>query len=183
MLLQILAAKSLPSRFKAADLWTTFEKKSTLEKESERIQGIIGECLNIVPSKRPPSGIVASRLLDEYNDSCARNTFQDNAILEAISRGRKLVDERRLDHRSPQKPKNKFQRADVDVLVGFRGSWDESGPGFRLAPDVSFLIGAGIFWDLIDVNINGVQVSSSIVGRGTGPADGIIRSRGTLKVI
>ena len=175
MLLQILEAKSLPSKFKPADLWTTF----TLEKESERIKGIIHECLNVKPSKRPHSSDVASRLLDEYNDSCARNTPQDDVISAAISRGRKLVDELRLYHTSPKKPKPKFHKGDVDVLLGLRGSWDESGLGFQLAPEVSFLLGAGIFWELIDVN--DVQVSSSIVGRGTGPTGGMIQSRGTLK--
>lgn len=169
MLLQILDAKPLPSKFKTADLRKIFNKESILEKESERIQGIIYGCLNVTPSKRLHSGDVASRLLDEYNDSCARNTPHD----EAISRTRELIDERRLDHTSPRKLKHKIQKADVDVLVGLRDSWDEGGLGFQFAPEVSFLIGAGILWDLIDVN--DVQVSSSIVGRGPGPTGGTIQ--------
>jgi serine/threonine protein kinase len=172
LLWQILEAKPLPSTPETTNLL------KALEKESYRIRSIIRECLNTTPSKRPQTGDVASRLLDEYNDSCARKTHQDELISAAVSRSRQLVADRRLNHSSTRKQKEKIEKSDIEVLVDLRDSWDEIGSGFRLAPEVSFLIGAGIFWDLIDVN--DVEVSSNVVSRGFEPRDGIPESRDNL---
>lgn len=161
---QVLTAQSLPTTFKAADLL------ASLGNESNRIKSLIGECLNTAwPSKRPQASEVAARLLDEYNDSSARGKDPDDGILELLSRSRKLVDDRRRNHSTPVK--EKFMKNDIKALVDLRDSWDEPDSNLRLAPEVSFLLGAGIYWGLIDVN--DAQVPFSVVGRGTGPRDGI----------
>jgi serine/threonine protein kinase len=172
LLWQILEAKPLPPIREPTNLL------KTLEKESHRIRSIIQECLNTTPSKRPQAGDVASRLLDEYNDSCAGKTPRDELISAVISRSRQLVADRRLNRSSSPKPKEKIEKSDIEVLMDLRNSWDESGSGFRLAPEASFLVGAGIFWDLMDVN--DVQVSSNVVSRGFESKDGIHESRGNL---
>jgi len=159
---QIITAQSLPETVKVTDVITD------LGGESDRIKALVRGCLSSQPSIRPQASEVRARLLDEYNDSCARANYSSDGILERLSRTRKLVDDRRRNHAEP--PKEKLHNEEVKALVDLRGSWDESGSDLRLAPEISFLLGAGIYWDLIDVNA--ADVSIGVVGRGTGRREG-----------
>ena len=137
--------------------------------ESKSLKALITACLNTSsPSMRPPSSEVAARLLDEYNDSAAKQKVHNDLSLNLLSRSRQLIHNRRRNHSAP--PNEKFRPEDVKTLIGLRDSWDDAGSDLRLAPEVSFLLGAGIYWDLVD--INDAQVAYSVVGRGTGPREG-----------
>ena len=114
---------------------------------------------------------MAARLLDECNDSHARTNERANDTMELLSRIRKLLHDRRRNHSYP--PKEKFMKEDVKALVDLRGSWEDPGSDLRLAPEVSFLLGAGVYWDLMDVN--DAQAPFSVVGRGTGLLEGFSR--------
>jgi len=50
--------------------------------------------------------------------------------------------------------------------------WDDPGSELRLASLRMFLIGAGLVWDLLD--INHIPVPTSIVSRGPTSPDGLI---------
>ena len=140
-----------------------------MEHESKSLKALIGACLNTSsPSKRPQSSEVAARLLDEYNDSAAKQEVHKDLASDLLSRSRQLIHNRRRNHSTP--PKDKFRPEDVKVLIDLRDSWDDTGSDLRLAPEVSFLLGAGIYWDLVD--INDAQVPCSVVGRGAGPREG-----------
>lgn len=142
---------------------------AAMEHESTSMKTLIGACLNIsLPSKRPRSSEIAARLLDEYNDSTAKEKVGKDVVLDLLSRSRQLIHNRRRDHSTPHH--DKISQEDVNTLIGLRDSWDEAGSDLRLAPEVSFLLGAGIYWNLVDVN--NAQVPYSVVGRGTGPRDG-----------
>ena len=160
---QILTAKSLPETFEVTDLI------ADLDDESKHIKTLVCGCLSFKPSIRPLASEVRARLLAEYNDSCARATDGGDGILELLSRTRKLVDDRRRSHAGL--PKEKVGNEEVKALVDLRDCWDESGSeSLRLAPEISFLLGAGIYWDLIDVK--DAEVSIGVVGRGTRSREG-----------
>ena len=110
---------------------------------------------------------MAQRLLDEYNDSCAVVQEQSD-VVAVISRCRDLVHDRRLNHVNP--PTATFSKSDIAALLALQDSWDDPGSALRLAPEVAFLIGAGIEWDLVEAK--DFQLTSTLVsGRGTGAPD------------
>jgi serine/threonine protein kinase len=153
---QILNSKPLPSEF------TPSELIEQLSGESERLKKVVADCLNFKPSKRPRASDVHQRLLDEYNDSCAAT--QNPNLLAIVSRCRQMIHDRRLNHAG--EPTQTFSESDINVLLDYQDSWDDTGSALRFAPEVAFLIGAGILWDLID--IKQVQVPSTVVTRDTG---------------
>ena len=152
----------MPESFAIADLL------ASVDNESPRMKTILRECLNPTsPSKRPKASDVSARLLDEYNDSCAGPMIANEAKI-LVNKCRQLVAHCRIDHSLSAKVK--LERADVAALVELRDSWDDDGFNLCLAPEVSFILGAGIYLGLIEAN--DAQVPFSIVGRGAGDMEG-----------
>ena len=120
------------------------------------------------PSKRVRVSDIAQRLLDEYNDLCAN--VEDRAVASTFERCRAMIDSRRLSH--SREPDECFSESDVNILLQFDDSWDDLDSGLRLAPQAMFLIGAGVMWDLIPVEM--IQLSPTIVSRGTTNPKGTI---------
>lgn len=117
------------------------------------------------PSKRVIAAEIAQRLLDEYNDLCAK--VEDQDLASTFQRCRSMIDSRRLNH--SKEPDERFSESDIITLLQFDDSWDDSG--LRLAPQAMFLIGAGVMWDLISPEV--LHLPSTIVSRGTSNPKGI----------
>ena len=84
-----------------------------------------------------------------------------------LEKCREVVHSRRVDHSKPGPPQYVLSKSDTATLLQLEDSWDDPGSDLRLAPEVRFLIGAGILWDLIDVNY--VKDRATIVSRGSSP--------------
>jgi len=111
-----------------------------------------------MPSRRPKASSVAQRLLDEYNDVCAKASIQTSAeqILALKSRCHEMVRQcRRKKDLGPV-----LTSMETELLLRYEDSWD--GPeDLRLAPEISFLLGAGIFYKFVnfqDVEKYGKQI-------------------------
>jgi len=140
LMCQILKAEWLPSTFTATSLL------DGLSRESNRIRKLATDCLNERPSKRPQASDIAQRLLDEY---------------------RELV---HSSHLQRSKDSDSFRDSNISVLLNHQDSWDDDKSSLRLAPEVAYLIGAGILWGLIDINV--VPVPSALEDRVPGPPNG-----------
>lgn len=165
ILWQILRAQPLPTAFDS----TTIIKEFSQENDSV-IRQLVGDCLVIQQKNRPKAIEVVQKLLDQYNDSCTK--VEDQATYTLLEKGRSMISSCRRDETEPRSPNFKFSQEDTAALLQFEDSWDEPGSPLRLAPQVNFLIGAGIFWDLIDVTR--VQIRSVVVSRGTTSPEGNI---------
>jgi len=153
---QVLTSIQLPEAFNPELM------KANLGGESDpSIKVLLEGCFASTPSKRTPAFELAQRLLDEYNDGCAR--VSNTAIFDVIQRCRSLVEARRIDH--SKSPDIVYSESDIATLTEFDDSWDDSGSNLRLAPEASFLIGAGILWDLITLDL--IQIPAAIISRGS----------------
>lgn len=142
-------------------------------KYSSKLQALFDEILlSSRPSKRVTATELAQCLLDEYNDLCAKEEQPDIAC--TIQRCRAIVDSRR--HRHSKVPTEGFSTSDIDMLKDFDDSWDDPGSGLRLAPEAMFLIGAGILWDLIPLDM--IDIPSSAVSKVTSSPKGFAPSLG-----
>jgi len=142
--------------------------KANLSTEGDpAIKVLLEGCFASTPSKRTPAFELAQRLLDEYNDSCAR--LANTAIYDVIRRCRSLVEARRIDH--SKSSDIVYSESDTATLMEFDDSWDDSGSNFRLAPEATFIIGAGILWDLI--KLDQIQIPSTIISRGSSFPKGV----------
>jgi hypothetical protein len=119
------------------------------------------------PSKRVIAAEIAQRLLDEYNDLCARVENED--LASTFQRCRSMIDSRRLNH--SKEPDEHFSESDIGTLLQFDDSWDDIESGLCLAPQAMFLIGAGVLWDLIPLEL--LHLPSTIVSRGTSNPKGV----------
>ena len=87
-----------------------------------------------------------------------------------LERLRKLIHVRRLEHSKP--PDVVLSEDETRTVLERTFSWDDPGSELRLAPLSMFIIGAGLVWDLLD--INHIPVPTSIVSRGPTSPDGLI---------
>jgi hypothetical protein len=163
ILWQILRAQPLSAAFDSTTIIEEFCKEN-----DSVIRQLVGDCLAIQQKNRPKAIEIVQRFLDQYNDSCTKT--EDQATYALLEKCRSMVSSYRRDEAEPRSADFKFSRADTDALLQFEDSWDDPGSPLRLAPQVNFLIGAGIFWDLIDVTQ--VQIRSVVVSRGTTSPEG-----------
>lgn len=139
---------------------------------------LVGDCLNSHPSSRPNAAQVQQLFSDKHADACAKSVHSGiSGISDLLEKGRNAIDARR---RGQSTSISVLTREDVADLLAFENSWDdvesldpdnESGSLLRLAPQVKFLLGAGILWEVIDVDH--VRVRPTIVSRGTNSLKGI----------
>lgn len=162
LLWQILGSWTLPENFTAPAIAKAFGDET-----DPLIIHLIGGCLATRPSSRLAAFEITQQLLDEYNDVCAK--IEDHEIYALVEKCRKMVHARRIDH--SKVPDKALSKVEIVLLLQYVDSWDDPGSPLRLAPEASFLIGAGILWDLIDVDH--VQVRPTIVSRGTVSPKGI----------
>jgi hypothetical protein len=119
---------------------------------------IIEGCFQELPSKRVNAALFAQKLLDEYNDSCAKSALR-HADVEAITSAKtkcwdwlKTSREqywRKNNDYKQVKPNGMLMETDTSILLQCLESWNEPA-GLTLAPEIHFLVGAGIFWGFID---------------------------------
>src|SRR5271169_7137685 len=162
VLWQILKLKPLPSDTNASVVTTIIGQET-----DQTIIGLIGDCFDRDPTKRPRAFELFQRLMDEYNRRCAEAEGK-GSISDLLERCREKVQHCRISPDSP--PKSTFSKLETSQLLEYGESWESEGSGLRLAPEVTFLIGAGLLWDLIDPHF--VQVSSTVVGRGSSSIEG-----------
>jgi hypothetical protein len=115
------------------------------------VKKLIGDCLQILPSSRPKAALLTQRLLDEYNDSCARISAAQISIgqlIELRRQCRTLVDECRCTRKDPSRVLTTYE---TGLLFKYEDSWDEPTASLRLAPEINFLLGAGVFWGYINL--------------------------------
>lgn len=167
LLYQILRDDPLPSEFNASTILEQFTNET-----DPSIKHLVGGCLAIRPSSRLTAFEVAQRFLDQYNDKCAK--IEDQAIHTLVAKCRKMIHARRVDHSKP--PETLLSESDVILLLHYMDSWDDPGSTLRLAPEVCFLIGAGILWEIIDADL--VRVGPTVIGRETrSPKGNILKSQ------
>lgn len=170
LLWQILSSTPLPSDFDSASM----KRMAGMDlKTSSQVRRLFDAILfSPKPSKRVTAMELSQRILDEYNDLCGREEQQD--IASTIQRCREMVNSRR--HRHSKEPAEQFSGSDIGTLFELDDSWDDPGSGLRLAPEAMFLIGAGILWDLIPLDM--VDVPSSAVRKTTSSPKGTHPSLG-----
>lgn len=125
-------------------------------------------CFSIQPTKRPAAPDVAQCFLDLYNDSCAR--VQDEGLFVLLKKCREMVHSCRQDSAKSQASGPVLSESDIAILLLYEDSWDDIGSNLRLAPETSFLLGAGIFWNFIDTE--NVEVPHTRVSRTTASPKG-----------
>ena len=149
---QILAGESLSQDTTSTEIYKQFKGAN-----DPLLHEIIGDCFDVVPSARPKSAILSQRLLDKYNDACAKSAIEElsndrtamTEIMTLLQRCQELVLQGRRN--LPKNPKDILQPSEVDLLFQYEDSWDQPA-SLRLAPETCFLVGAGLLWDYIEVS-------------------------------
>ena len=155
-------AKPLPETFDADSI------KAEVNSEKEPLKGLLERCVISKPTQRPKAFEVAQWFLDQYNDSCAK--IENLEAASVIEKCRLLIDACRTGKDSSNGSENTYSVSDTNILLELDDSWDGPESILRLAPQASFLIGAGIFWGLI--NLDHIQLPDMFVSRGTSSAKG-----------
>ena len=162
MLWQILQAKSLPLDFDYSTILEDFE-----DENDPRITLLVSGCLERQPSSRPTAAQVEQLFSDQYADASAK--IESSGISALLEKGRTTIEACRAGITLPI---SIFSKSETGQLLAFENSWDDSpstgessGSYLRLAPQVKFLLGAGILWGMIDVEH--VHVRATVVSRGT----------------
>lgn len=148
---QLLEPESHLPNLKGNALSNHFSKAA-----SNDLRSLIGDCFSPQPGRRPKAAALAQRLLKEHNSRCAKAMFAESnsdmthvSLMSVIEKCRASVHARRLDHHPPPVLEQKLSRDEALTLLHYEDSWDDDRP--ILGPEVSFLIGAGILWDLIEL--------------------------------
>lgn len=135
------------------------------------LKKLIGDCFAKIPTARPASTFLAQRFLDYYNN-CSANSEGTQADAEVIKIKEKcsaLVHNRRLNHKTTPIMQEMLTNSETLTLLHHEDSWDDAAC-LRLAPEISFLVGAGIFWGLIDtkdvyeLSYDSSRVTNSVEG-------------------
>lgn len=163
MFWQILTAKPLPVEFDYNTVLEEFE-----EENDPRITVLVSRCLERQPSSRLTAAQVEQLFSDQYADASAQ--IEPSGISGLLEKGRTAIEACRA---GVTLPISVFSKDETAQILAFENSWDdfkavdgESGEShLRLAPQVKFLLGAGILWGMIDVE--NVHVRATIVSHGT----------------
>ncbi len=164
VLWQILQAKSLPLEFDYNTILEEFK-----DENDPRITLLVSGCLERQPSSRPTAAQVEQLFSDQYADASAK--VEASGISALLEKGRTTIEACRA---GISLPISVFSKSETSQLLAFENSWDDSpstangessGSYLRLAPQVKFLLGAGILWGMIDVEH--VHVRATVVSRGT----------------
>jgi len=136
------------------------------------VKRLVGDCLNTVPSARPRSSPLAQRLLDEYNDSCAKVASAQALVGDIIALTqicKELVNRCRTNRE--EGPARILTSTQTNLLFQYEDSWDEP-VSLRLAPEICFLIGAGLFYGYI--NLEDVEQNRKVIANDMRSLKGVI---------
>jgi len=151
----------LPSEFDSHTVAETFDQEL-----DQQIKVLLAGCFCKRPQNRPTAQELAQRFLDKYNEECSRDDDDYAEISKLLEEGQKMIYSARRKAHGP----SAFSETGIEKLLEFETSWDEPGYPVRLAPQINFLIGAGVFWNLIPLKF--VQLPATIVNRGTASPEG-----------
>lgn len=113
---------------------------------NDHLKNLTADCLNPIPTSRPSAAVVAQRFLDHYNDCCARQIIGEPDLVNFINL--KDLCRKQLEQCRGKGEKTSIKRLspeEIDLLLRHEDSWDHPA-GLRLAPEICFLIGAGLFY-------------------------------------
>lgn len=198
LFLQILNGKLFEGNFNHETVLAYY-----CNQHNRQIQFLIGDIFTSDPSKRPKAFEISQRFLDEYNDGCLK--VFDPGLSGLLEKVRKWISTSRLDYvGNKEREAKSVSKSDRDQSQRAEGgesqrgrlrlsedetqqilqsveSWDEPGSRLRLGPECMFIIGAGLVWDLID--INHVPAQASHVSREIVSTEGIRRRRCLLTAV
>jgi hypothetical protein len=137
LLWQVMNAKPLPETFDAQSI------KAEISNQKVPIKSLLESCLVTKPTQRANAFEVAQWFLDQYNDACAK--IENLAAASIIDKCRSLIDARRIEKDKSKEAQNMFSISDTKTLLELDDLWGCPESNLRLAPQASFLIGAGIF--------------------------------------
>lgn len=154
---QILDSGSLPSVLNPINI---LEKYARLD--NTHLKSLIGDCFRKSPKERPSAAVLSQRLLDEFNKMRAKLAMRQKDVMEITnlkSKCRELIFRYRKQHfeqKGQKAPPPLMQHegsvltdSETSILFENLDSWNEPA-SLTLAPEMSFVIGAGLFWGFID---------------------------------
>jgi len=150
---QIMDSKSLPSLPITGDDLSDLSRRPAVSLPIK----LFGRCFDRTPSKRPNAALVAQILLDEYNDRCAKAAFgvpEVERIMTVKGKCWDLLKACRNQYWNQNTeyekviPEKRLDEVEVFELLQSLESWNEPA-SLLLAPEMHFLIGAGVFWGFI----------------------------------
>jgi len=150
---QILDSQSLASLPIRGNTWSELSNK----RDKPLPMQLFGECFQLIPSKRPSAALVAQNLLDEYNDRCARSALEEPDVETIATVKRRSWDLLKVCRNQYWDNKNDYKQVtpqrigeqETLALLQSLESWNEPAE-LTLAPEIHFLLGAGIFWGFVD---------------------------------
>jgi hypothetical protein len=136
--------------------------------EFPEVESLLRGCFLENPKERPRAQMLFQRFLDKYNEECAAIEKLHGDVLKLLEAGHeRIYKQRQYEHKTIESTTLPlpFSEQEVETLLRFEKSRDGQESKLRLAPQINFVVGAGIFWDMIKVEY--VHVDPTIVSRGT----------------